>query len=170
MERVVGLGRMVQESDLPSLVYLQAVVKETLRIHPPAPLGIPRASVEDCTVLGYEIPRGSRLLINSWTIGRDPKLWEDAENFKPERFMEAGFLDAKVQNFEWIPFGAGRRGCLGQQLATLVVEFVVAQLLHYLSWRLLNEKKLVMSEKNNGLTVAKAHELTAVPTSRLSVL
>ena len=77
--------------------------------------------------MGYEIPRGTRLVLNLWAIGRNPKLWEDAESFKPERFMEAaGFLEAKVQNLEWIPFGAGRRGCPGQQLGMLLVEFGVA--------------------------------------------
>jgi len=158
---------MVQESNLPSLRYLQAVVKETLRLHPPGPLSLPHVSVEDCTVLGYEIPRGTRLLMNLWAIGRNPKSWEDAESFKPERFMEAGFLDAKVENFEWIPFGAGRRG---QQLGILVVEFAVAQLLHCFNWRLLDEQNLDMSERDNGLTVSKAHELFAVPTFRLPVL
>jgi len=171
LERVVGLGRMVQESDLPSLVYLQAVVKETLRLHPPGPLSIPHFSVEDCTVLGYEIPSGTCVLVNLWEIGRNPKSWgEDAESFKPERFMEAGFLDAKVQNFEYIPFGAGRRGCPGQQLAILLVESALAQLLHCFNWRLLNEQNLDMSEKNNGLTISRAHELLAVPSSRFSVL
>jgi len=170
LEHVVGFERMVQESDLPSLRYLQAVVKETLRLHPPGPLSLPHVSVEDCTVLGYEIPRGTRLLMNLWAIGRNPKSWEDAESFKPERFMEAGFLDAKVENFEWIPFGAGRRGCPGQQLGILVVEFAVAQLLHCFNWRLLDEQNLDMSERSNGLTVSKAHELLAVPTFRLPVL
>nr|ABR17055.1 unknown [Picea sitchensis] len=170
LEHVVGFERMVQESDLPSLRYLQAVVKETLRLHPPGPISLPHVSVEDCTVLGYEIPRGTRLLMNFWAIGRNPKSWEDAESFKPERFMEAGFLDAKVENFEWIPFGAGRRGCPGQQLGILVVVFAVAQLLHCFNWRLLDEQNLDMSERSNGLTVSKAHELLAVPTFRLPVL
>ena len=104
LEHVVGLERMVQESDLPSLVYLQAVVKETLRLHPPRPLSITHSSMEDCTVLGYKIPQGTQLVLNLWAIGKNPNLWEDAESFKPERFMEAGFLEAKVQNLEWIPF------------------------------------------------------------------
>lgn len=170
LECVVGIDRMVDESDLPCLVYLQAVVKETLRLHPPGPLSLPRVCVEDCTVLGYEIPRGTRLLVNLWAIGRSPKSWgEDAECFRPERFMEVGFLDAKVQNFEWIPFGAGRRACPGQQLGMLVVEFAVAQLIHCFNWRL-DEQKLDMSEKNNGINISKAHELLALPTPRFPIL
>ena len=83
LERVVGLERMVQESDLPSLVYLQAVVNETLRLHPPGPISIPHLSVEDCTVLGYEIPSGTCVLVNLWAIGRNPTSWEHAESFRP---------------------------------------------------------------------------------------
>eukprot|EP00253_Pinus_taeda_P027373 PITA_27373 len=177
LERVVGMERMVQESDLPSLVYLQAVVKETLRLHPPGPLAIPHLSLEDCSVSGYEIPGGTCVLLNLWAIGRNPKSWEDAESFKPERFMEkteAAEVDVNVQNFEWIPFGAGRRGCPGQQLGMLVVEFGMAQLLHCFNWRLpekMNgQEELDMSERFNGLTLPRAHELVAVPTPRLSVL
>jgi len=173
LERVVGMGRMVQESDLPRLVYLQAVVKETLRLHPPGPLSLPRISMERCNLLGYEIPGGTHLLVNIWAIGRDPKLWgEDAESFKPERFIVAGFLDTKVENFEWIPFGAGRRRCPGQQLGLTVVEFAVAQLLHCFNWTLpdgMNNEELDMSEKHHGITVSRAHELFAVPSPRLPV-
>ena len=98
---------------------------------------------------------------------------EDAESFKPERFMEEGFLDNRVENFEWIPFGAGRRGCPGQQMAMIVVEFAVAQLLHCFNWRLpdgMKEEKLDMSEKSQGISVSRAQELMAVPTPRLPVL
>jgi cytochrome P450 len=174
LERVVGMGRMVRESDLPCLVYLQAVVKETLRLHPVVPLGF-HLSVEDCTVLGYEIPRNTRLVLNLWAIGRNPKSWgEDAQSFKPGRFLieaEAGLAHKTHENFDWLPFGAGRRGCPGQQLGTLVVEFAVAQLLHCFNWRLpLNGQELDMTEKFNGLTLPRAQELLAVPTPRLPVL
>ena len=132
LERAVGMGRMVRESDLPHLLYLQAVVKETLRLHPAGPFAI-HLAVEDCTVLGYEIHTNTCVLINLWAIGRNPNTWgEDAQSFKPERFLleaETGMIHKTHENFEWIPFGAGRRGCPGQQLGTLVVEFAVAQLL-----------------------------------------
>eukprot|EP00253_Pinus_taeda_P006106 PITA_06106 len=147
LERVVGMGR---------------------------PLLLPHISMETCHVLGFEIPSGTRLVVNAWAIGRNPRSWgEDAESFKPERFMEEGFLDAKVENFEWIPFGAGRRGCPGQQMAMIVVEFAVAQLFQCFNWRLpddMNKENLDMSEKNEGLTVPRAKDLFAVPTPRLSVL
>jgi cytochrome P450 len=163
---------MVQESDLPGLVYLQAVVKETFRLHPPGPLGVPHLSVKACNVLGYEIPRNTRVFVNLWAIGRDSKSWEDPERFDPERFMDGGSLDAKVQNCEWIPFGAGRRGCPGEQLGMLVVEFGLAQLLHCFDWRLpdeMNGQELDMSERFNGITVQKAHQLSAVATPRFTV-
>jgi len=173
LERVIGMERMVRESDLPSLVYLQAVAKETLRLHPPAPLALPHLSMEDCTVLGYEIPRGTRLLINLWAIGRNPNSWEDAESFKPERFMEDGSVGSKAEKFESIPFGAGRRGCPGRELATRVLEFVVAQLLQCFNWKLPDEiscgQQLDMTEGINGPTIPRKHELFAVPTPRLPI-
>lgn len=170
LQRVVGMGRMVRESDLPGLPYLQAVVRETLRLHPPGPLAIPHFSEEACNVLGYEIPRNTRVFVNLWAIGRNPKSWEEPERFVPERFMQDGCLDEKIKNFEWIPFGAGRRRCPGELLGTLLVEFAVAQLVHCFDWRLPDEmigEELDMSEKFTGLTVPRAVELLAVPTSRL---
>lgn len=173
LERVVGMERMVSESDLPRLPYLQAAVRETLRLHPPGPLAIPHYSEEACNVLGYEIPRNTRVLVNVWAIGRHPNSWVDPERFVPERFMQGDFLDEKIKNFEWIPFGAGRRRCPGELLGTLLVEFAVAQLIHCFDWRLPDEmigEELDMSEKFGGLTVARAEELVAVPTSRLPLV
>eukprot|EP00253_Pinus_taeda_P012686 PITA_12686 len=172
LERVVGFNRMVSESDLPSLVYLQAVVKESLRLHPAGPFGVPHASVEDCTILGYQIPKGTRLLVNLWQIATNPESWgQDADTFNPERFMEAGSIDSRIQNFEWLPFGGGRRGCPGQQLGTLVVEFAVAQLVHCFNWKLpegMDVKDLDMTEKYE-FTMPRSHELFAVPTTRFAV-
>jgi len=172
LERVVGMGRMVRESDLPCLPYLQAVVKEALRLHPPSVLALPHLSVEACNVLGYEIPPNTRVLVNIWAIGRNPISWEDAERFAPERFMQGGSMDEKVHNCEWIPFGAGRRGCPGEQLGMLVVEFGLAQLLHCFDWTLpdkMNGEELDMSERF-GITVRRARDLTAVRTPRLTVV
>lgn len=176
LQRVVGMDRMVRESDLPRLVYLQAVVKETLRLHPVVPFAA-HSAVEACSVMGYEIPVNTRVMINLWAIGKNPKSWgEDAQCFKPERFLiegEAGLTHKTYAGFQWLPFGGGRRGCPGQQLGTLVIELAVAQLLHCFNWRLpLNgrDRDLEMTEKFNGLTLPRAHELWAVPTPRLPVL
>eukprot|EP00253_Pinus_taeda_P006289 PITA_06289 len=172
LERVVGKGGMVRESDLPSLPYLQAMVKETLRLHAASPLALPHLSVEACNVLGYEIPRNTHVLVNLWAIRRNPTSWEDSERFVPERFMNGCSLDEKVRDCEWIPFGAGRRGCLGEQLGMLLVEFPLAQLLHCFDWTppgKMNGQELDMSERF-GIIVCRAHDLTAVGTPRVMVV
>lgn len=179
LESVVGLDRMVCESDLPQLVYLQAMVKETLRLHPAGPLLNRRLSAQTCNVLGYEIPKNTRVIVNAWAIGRDPKLWEDAETFKPERFMER--IDTEVdtnggQNFAWLAFGAGRRTCPGRQLGTLLVEFGLAQLFHCFNWKLplddMNgpNQEVDMTERFNGITLPQADELWAIATPRLECI
>jgi len=168
LEKVVGLNRKVRESDLPHLPYLQAVVKETLRLYPPAPLMVPHESMDLCTVSDYEIPARTRIIINAWAIGRDPTSWEDAEEFKPERFMGRS-VDVRGQDFELLPFGSGRRGCPGIQLAMVIVEFVLGQLLHCFDWRLpdgIQGPDLDMSEKF-GISSRRAVALLAVPTPRL---
>jgi len=180
LESVVGLGRMVCESDLPKLVYLQAAVKETLRLHPSGPLLVRHLfGTASCNVLGYEIPQNTLVLVNVWAIGRNPKSWEDAEEFKPERFMEkvGSEVDANGdQNFGCLLFGAGRRRCPGQQLGTLLVEFGLAQLLHCFNWRLplddINgeNQEVDMTEMFNGVTLRKARELSAIPTPRLECI
>eukprot|EP00253_Pinus_taeda_P003027 PITA_03027 len=180
LERVVGMDRMVSESDLPHLVYLQAMVKETLRLHPAASLVERSLYAESCNVMDYEIPHKAHVIINLWAIGRDPKSWEDAEVFKPERFMErvGSEVDANGldQNFAWLPFGAGRRTCPGRQLGMLLLEFGLAQLFHCFNWRLpldgMNGKnqELDMTERFNGITLPRAHELRAIPTPRLECI
>jgi len=170
LENVVGLNRKVRESDLPHLPYLHAVVKETLRLYPPAPLMVPHESLHSCSLSGYEIPGRTRVIINAWAIGRDPTSWEDAEEFKPERFMGRS-VDVKGQDFQLIPFGSGRRGCPGIQLAMVAVEFVLGQLLHCFDWRLpegIQGPDLDMNEKF-GISTRRAVSLLAVPTPRLPV-
>eukprot|EP01018_Ginkgo_biloba_P008242 Gb_16677 [translate_table: standard] len=168
LESVVGLNRMVEESDLPQLEYLKVVVKETLRLHPPGPLLIPHEAREDCIVGGYNIPRKARIIVNVFALGTDPNSWEDAEKFKPERFI-GNPIDVKGQNFELIPFGSGRRGCPGQPLATTVVEYALATLLHCFDWRLpdgMKAEDLCMTEEF-GLSTPRSVHLVAVPTPRL---
>ena len=87
LEAVVGMNRMVEESDLENLNYLDMVVKESMRLHPVGPLLIPREAVEDCVVNGFNIPQKSRILVNVWAIGRNPNAWTDPEEFVPERFL-----------------------------------------------------------------------------------
>ncbi|KAE8728080.1 putative Mitochondrial transcription termination factor family protein [Hibiscus syriacus] len=167
-EDVVGMKRTVDESDLEKLEYLNIVMKESFRLHPIAPLLVPHAAREDCTVNGFHIPKGARILINAWAIGRDQRVWTDTDKFKPERFIGSD-IDVRGQNFELIPFGSGRRGCPGMQLGLTIVRLVVAQLVHCFDWKLPNNMQtteLDMTE-DFGLVCPRAQHLLAIPTWRL---
>ncbi|KAK9114870.1 hypothetical protein Syun_021667 [Stephania yunnanensis] len=164
LREVVGMDRMVEETDLPKLNYLNMVIKETMRLHPVAPLLVPHESVEDCTINGYFIPKKSRVLVNVWTIGRDPNVWsEDAEKFNPDRFIDVE-VDIHGRDFQLIPFGSGRRICPGMNLGLLVVQLVLAQLLHCFTWELpdgVNPRNLDITEKF-ALTMSRANWKTAL--------
>jgi cytochrome P450 len=130
----LGEGRStVTSEDLSDLRYLRMVVKETLRLHPAAPL-ILRASQQDCQVMGYDIPKGTHVTTNAFAVGRDPAHWgKDAEEFRPERFQESGADSVEYKHgmqMEFIPFGAGRRQCPGTLFATTTIELVLANLLY----------------------------------------
>ncbi len=132
LEREIGTD-IVKESHLAHLPYLQACVKETLRLHPPGPLLLPHRALQTCQVMGYTIPKDSQVLVNMWAIGRDSTIWNDPLSFKPERFLDSS-LDFNGNHFDYIPFGAGRRICPGQPLATRQVPFIVASLVHSFDW------------------------------------
>ncbi|PON33578.1 Cytochrome P450, E-class, group I [Parasponia andersonii] len=168
LETVVGMDRVVEESDLEKLEYLDMVVKESLRLHPVAPLLLPHAAMEDCVVDGFHVPKNSRVVINIWTIGRDPNVWTEPEKFFPERFVGSS-IDIRGRDFQLIPFGSGRRGCPGLQLGLTVVRLVLAQLVHCFDWELPNgmlPSELDMTEEF-GLTTPRAKHLLAIPTYRL---
>ncbi|XP_065876006.1 cytochrome P450 71AU50-like [Euphorbia lathyris] len=166
----VGMNRTVEESDLANLEYLDMVIKESLRLHPVAPLLVPHKATQDTIVEGFLIPKDSQIFINAWGIGRDPSVWSDAEKFWPERFIGTN-IDVHGRNFELIPFGSGRRGCAGVQLAMTVTPLVVAQLLHCFNWKLPNDmlpNDLDMTEKAGLVTIRKNH-LQAIPSYRLQI-
>lgn len=165
LESVVGKNRMVEESDLPKLAYLDMVIKESFRLHPVAPLLIPHESTEDVTVNGYFISKKSQLLVNTWSMGRNPNIWSNnAEEFFPERFKDSK-IDIRGHDFELIPFGTGRRGCPGMQLGLINMRLILAQLVHCLPDGILSNK-LDMTEKF-GLSLPRANNLFAKPTYRL---
>ncbi|KAK4778133.1 hypothetical protein SAY87_018320 [Trapa incisa] len=173
MDRTIGRDRLLRESDLPNLPYLRAVWKETLRKHPSTPL-IPRLAAKNCQVEGYDIPRGTRLTVNVWAIGRDPEAWEDPLVFLPERFLGGGKgseIGPWGTDFELIPFGAGRRVCAGMRLGMVLVEYVVGTLVHAFKWRMLPvaavEAAEVNMEERFGLTLQKAVPLSAITSPRL---
>ena len=170
LEEKVGLDRIVGESDLEGLEYLDMVIKETFRLHPVAPLLLPHEAVEDCTVNGYFIPKGSHIIINTWTIGRDPSVWEDAEKFLPERF-EGNDIDFRGRDFRLLPFGSGRRSCPGMQLGMTLVRLMLAQLVHCFNWELpkgMLPSDLDMTEEF-GIVTPRSQHLSAIPTYRLRV-
>lgn len=160
----IGTERPVQESDTRHLPYLQAIVKETLRLHPAVPLLLPYKSKNDAEVCGYVIPKGMQVLVNAWAIGRDPSYWEDPLSFTPERFLGSN-VDYKGRDFEYIPFGAGRRICPGLPLAIRMVHLMVASLVQSFNWKLpegMAPESLDMQEQF-GVTLRKAIPLRAIP-------
>nr|XP_016446971.1 PREDICTED: geraniol 8-hydroxylase-like isoform X2 [Nicotiana tabacum] len=164
LAEVVGKGKPIKEDDVSRLPYLQCVVKETLRMHPPVPFLLPRKVEDDVEVCGYIVPKGSQVLVNVWAIGRDSALWEEPLVFKPERFWSSE-LDVRGKDFELIPFGAGRRICPGLPLAALrMLPVMVGSLLNSFNWKLeegIKPEKLEMEEKF-GITLAKACPLRAI--------
>ncbi|KAI7995333.1 Cytochrome P450 76C1 [Camellia lanceoleosa] len=167
---IVGMNNFVEESHLPKLLYLDAVVKETFRLHPAVPLLIPRCPSQSCVVGGCTIPKGTRVFLNVWAIQRDPNFWDNPSEFRPERFLGDGNKwDYTGNNFQYLPFGSGRRICAGIPLAEKMVMYVLASLLHSFNWHLPEGEELDLSEKF-GIVIKKETPLIAIPTQRSSDL
>ncbi|XP_021750028.1 cytochrome P450 71D10-like [Chenopodium quinoa] len=155
---------VVDETKLHELKYLKHVVREALRLHPPVPLLVPRESMERCQIYSYDIPAKTRVVINAWAIGRDPEYWTDPEKFSPERFEDC-LVDYKGNNFELIPFGAGRRRCPGMTLGVANVELALAALLYHFDWKLPNgaQPEDLEMDESYGLTMRRKNNLFAIP-------
>ncbi|PIA50818.1 hypothetical protein AQUCO_01200227v1 [Aquilegia coerulea] len=167
LEDVVGHNRKIEESDIEELHYLRAVVKETLRLHPPLPFLLPRRAVKDNNFMGYHIPKDTQILVNVWAIGRDPDSWDDPLSFKPERFIGSD-IDYQGQHFQLIPFGAGRRICAGVPLANRVLHLALGSLLHCFDWKLdssVSPDSIDMKERM-GITLRKEVPLKAFAKKR----
>ncbi|WVZ86140.1 hypothetical protein U9M48_032973 [Paspalum notatum var. saurae] len=166
---VGGDKDMVRESDLPRLKYLKQVIRESMRVHPPVPLLVPRETIEPCTVYGCEIPARTRVFVNAKAIGQDPDAWgPDAARFAPERHEEITDLsDHKPwhDSFSLVPFGVGRRSCPGVHFATSVVELLLANLLFCFDWRA-PHGVVVDLEQETGLTVHRKNPLVLVTERR----
>ncbi|XP_051117969.1 cytochrome P450 71AU50-like [Andrographis paniculata] len=171
---VVGMGTdesRVKEWHLDRLEYLNCVVKETLRLHPPVPMLVPHEAMEDCVLDGFHIPRKSRVLVNAWAIGRDPDAWQDPDplRFSPERFAGAAAEFMGGDHFRLLAFGFGRRSCPGMQLGLRMVKLGLAQLVHCFRWELpdgMQPRELDMTE-HFGIGTCKAEHLMAIPVYRL---
>ena len=164
VRQVFNTKGSVDETSLSEMKYLKCVVKETLRLHPSAPLLLPRECREEFEINGYKIPAKTRVLVNAWAMGRDPRYWIDPESFVPERFLDSS-IDFKGTNFEYIPFGAGRRICPGMLFGLINVELPLAMLLHHFDWKLpegMNHEDLDMTE-SFGVTVCRKQDLNLIP-------
>ncbi|KAH7511013.1 hypothetical protein FEM48_ZijujUnG0057600 [Ziziphus jujuba var. spinosa] len=167
-----NIKAFILESDIVNLPYLQATVKETLRLHPTGPM-IVRESSESSKICGYDIPEKTQLLVNVWAIGRDPSHWENPLEFKPERFLsEEGSgksqLDVRGQHFHLLPFGSGRRGCPGTSLALQIVQTTLGAMIQCFEWKVGGGDGSVDMEEGPGLTLPRATPLICVPVARLS--
>ncbi|XP_026420476.1 cytochrome P450 71B20-like [Papaver somniferum] len=161
----VGSKRKVEESDLDNFKYLKMVFKETLRLHPQAPLLL-RESMEHRKINGYDIYPKTRVLINVWENGRSPQYWKNPEEFFPERFKDSSIDYLGSQNFEYIPFGGGRRGFPGMNMAVVLTELILANLLYAFDWELpkgMNKEDISMEESLSGLIIHKKIPLKLVP-------
>ncbi|KAL4649513.1 hypothetical protein ACB092_01G018500 [Castanea dentata] len=155
----IGQSRLIEESDFANLPYVRGIINETLRMYPAAPLMPPHESSEECTVGGFNVPRGTMLLVNAWAIQNDPKIWEEPRKFKPERFQFQG-LEGQKDGIILFPFGVGRRGCPGEGLATRIVGLAIESLIQCFEWKRIGEDMVDMTEKL-GLTMHKAQPLLA---------
>ncbi|KAL9228379.1 hypothetical protein vseg_003968 [Gypsophila vaccaria] len=167
IRHVIKEKQRVEESDLSKLSYLKLVIKETLRMHPPTPLLVPKESYETCKFGEYEIPAKTRIFVNAMAISMDPTVWDNPTKFDPERFVNSS-IDYRGQDFELIPFGVGRRGCPGINFATMLIEIAVANLLYCFDWSLpkgMTEDDVNMDEAV-GLTMAKKEPLILVATPK----
>ncbi|KAK9929488.1 hypothetical protein M0R45_026584 [Rubus argutus] len=172
LTQIVGLNDLVEEFHLPELHYLDAVIKETFRLHPALPLLLPRCPSQSTTIGGYYIPKGSTIFLNVWAIHNDSSVWDDPLEFRPQRFLNTDpskSFDYNGNKFQYLPFGSGRRICAGIPLAERLLIYVLASLLHSFDWKLPNYTKLDLSDKF-GIVTKKKIPLIAIPTPRLSNL
>ncbi|CDY68919.1 BnaC01g43750D, partial [Brassica napus] len=158
IDSAVGSSRLIQETDLPNLPYLQAVVKEGLRLHPPGPLLV-RTFQERCEIKGYYIPEKTTLVINAYAVMRDPDSWEDPDEFKPERFLSPK-EDEKELAFKYLLFGSGRRGCPGGNLSQIFVGTAVGVMVQCFEWKI-EGGKVNMEESFEGMNLSMVHPLNS---------
>ncbi|XP_026439557.1 cytochrome P450 CYP82D47-like [Papaver somniferum] len=164
LETKVGKDRNLEEHDINDLVYLQAIVKETFRMYAAAPLDVPHEAIVDCNIGGYKVRAGTRLMVNLWKMHRDPRVWSKPLEFKPERFLaqpdsgsggEAANLDFRGQNFEYLPFGSGRRMCPGIDFALQTVHMALDRLLHAFDFDNDSAGLVTDMTEGSGLTMPK---------------
>ncbi|KAL7593713.1 hypothetical protein Lser_V15G31715 [Lactuca serriola] len=157
-------NKNIHEHDISKLPYLQAIIKETLRLHPPAPLLLPHRAMLDLEIQGFIVPKNAQILCNVWAMGRDPSIWSDPETFIPERFFKVK-IDYKGHDFMLIPFGAGRRICPGLNSAHRMLHIVLGSLIQKFDWKLegnIRARDMDMGDKF-GISLSKKVPLMAIP-------
>jgi len=157
---------VITEEYLTGMPYLKAVIKETLRLHPPSPLLLPHQSLEECTIDGYVVPAGTTVFVNAWAIGRDLRLWDAAEEFMPERFIDKGAtegVDFRGIDFQFLPFGSGRRMCPGMNFGLANVEIMLANLVCHFDWEMAGGANEIDMTEVFGLTVHRKEKLILTP-------
>lgn len=170
LDSVVGLDRCVDESDIPNLPFLHAVIKETFRLHPPLPWLLPHSNRVDCKVAGYDIPKGSFINLNVYGMSRSALYWEDPLRFNPDRFFKTGGgIEAKGTHAQLMPFGTGRRICPGMYMTYATVNSTLARMLHCFDWSMesKNGDSQIDMRERSGAVAAKLVPLKALPSARL---
>ncbi|GMH29633.1 hypothetical protein Nepgr_031476 [Nepenthes gracilis] len=167
LDTIVGKERLVDDSDMKNLVYLEAIIKEVMRLYPAAPLSLPREAISDCNISGYHVRAGTRLFVNVHKIHRDPHMWPDPFEFRPERFLTTHkHVDLRGQNFELIPFGGGKRICPGISFSLRIMVFTLANLLQTFEITTPSDKQVDLTERFR-LTSMKDTPLEVILTPRL---
>ncbi|XP_065875974.1 dimethylnonatriene synthase-like [Euphorbia lathyris] len=169
IDKQVGTSKWVEESDIQNLKYLQAIVKETLRLYPPGPLTGIREATEDCYIGKYHISKGTRLFVNLWQLHGDPEVWENPEQFRPERFLTThAHVDVKGQNFELIPFSSGRRSCPAINFGLQLVHMAIAKLIQEFDLSTVDGLAVDMKE-GMGIALPKVNPVEVIVKPRLGL-
>ncbi|KAF5816201.1 putative cytochrome P450 [Helianthus annuus] len=166
LTEVFSINNIVEESYLHKLTYLDAVIKETFRLHPLLPLLIQKSPDESCKVGGYTIPKDTTVHINVWAIHHDPDNWTNPLEFKPKKFLN-GKWDYNGNNMKFFPFGTGRGICPGIPLGDKMLTCMLASFLHSFEWNFPKDEEFDVNDKF-GFVTKKKKSLVAIPSQRLS--
>ncbi|KAG5245724.1 cytochrome P450 family protein [Salix suchowensis] len=160
LDTQLGQDHLIEEQDISKLHYLQGIISENLRLYPVAAMLVPHVASDYCTIGGYDVPPGTMVFANAWSIQRDPQVWDDPLNFKPERF-----LNGKAEAYKVMPFGLGRRSCPGEGLAHRLMTLTLGSLIQCFDWDTVDGKEINMDEKVATL-MSRVHPLEVVLKAR----